>query len=257
MAAHRPTMRRLVEDEVLVRARTFATEGAGALFAGLESRAKRAPPVLELTKHIDMECRAGEGGSCSCRWSSPRAAGSGSTDDSEVPAVSFRARGAGAALREPQAERSESGDRLGLLLGRGRASVLRQLGGPLTTAAGPGEAGPVAVRRRSGCVCGGDRGLYDRLSALDNLRRFAGLYAVEPCDQKRRTAELLDLVGLTGRERERVEGCLPGNAVAAASITCVYGGTMAISDERRYGTLGAVLPSPRIRAPLWFGRALP
>ncbi|MFD4690937.1 ATP-binding cassette domain-containing protein [Streptomyces sp. NPDC058463] len=65
---------------------------------------------------------------------------------------------------------------------------------------------PVAVRRRIGYVFGGDRGLYDRLSALDNLRYFAELYGVEPRDRKRRIAELLDLVGLAGRERERVEG---------------------------------------------------
>ncbi|MEV5972961.1 ABC transporter ATP-binding protein [Streptomyces sp. NPDC051921] len=65
---------------------------------------------------------------------------------------------------------------------------------------------PVAVRRRIGYVFGGDRGLYDRLSALDNLRYFAELYGVEARDQRRRIAELLDLVGLTGRERERVEG---------------------------------------------------
>ncbi|MFJ4901309.1 hypothetical protein [Streptomyces sp. NPDC088727] len=32
---------------------------------------------------------------------------------------------------------------------------------------------------------------------------------------------------------------------------------MAIADERRYGTLGAIPLSPRNRAPLWFGRALP
>lgn len=50
---------------------------------------------------------------------------------------------------------------------------------------------------------------------------------------------------------------LLGNAVVAASTACVYGGTMAIANERRYGTLGAVLLSPRHRAPLWFGRALP
>ncbi|MBO3738240.1 ABC transporter ATP-binding protein [Actinoplanes flavus] len=62
------------------------------------------------------------------------------------------------------------------------------------------------VRRRIGYVFGGDRGLYDRLSALDNLRYFAELYGVPPRDQKRRIAELLELVGLTGRERERVEG---------------------------------------------------
>ncbi|MEU4066595.1 ABC transporter ATP-binding protein [Streptomyces wedmorensis] len=65
---------------------------------------------------------------------------------------------------------------------------------------------PVAVRRRIGYVFGGDRGLYDRLSALDNLRYFAELYGVPAREQKRRIAELLDLVGLLGREKERVEG---------------------------------------------------
>src|SRR5436305_12027242 len=62
------------------------------------------------------------------------------------------------------------------------------------------------VRKRIGYVFGGDRGVYDRLSALDNLRYFAELYAVPARDQKRRIAELLDLVGLAGREKERVEG---------------------------------------------------
>jgi ABC-2 type transport system ATP-binding protein len=62
------------------------------------------------------------------------------------------------------------------------------------------------VRRRIGYVFGGDKGLYERLSALDNLRYFAELYAVPPAVARRRIAELLDLVGLTGREKEKVEG---------------------------------------------------
>jgi ABC-2 type transport system ATP-binding protein len=62
------------------------------------------------------------------------------------------------------------------------------------------------VRQRIGYVFGGDRGLYERLSALDNLRYFAELYGVEPRTQRRRIDELLELVGLAGRERERVEG---------------------------------------------------
>jgi ABC-2 type transport system ATP-binding protein len=62
------------------------------------------------------------------------------------------------------------------------------------------------VRRRIGYVFGGDKGLYDRLSALDNLRYFAELYAVPPRRQRQRIDELLELVGLKGRERERVEG---------------------------------------------------
>jgi ABC-2 type transport system ATP-binding protein len=62
------------------------------------------------------------------------------------------------------------------------------------------------VRKRIGYVFGGDRGLYERLSGLDNLRYFAELYGVDPRLQKRRIQELLDLVGLAGREREKVEG---------------------------------------------------
>ena len=62
------------------------------------------------------------------------------------------------------------------------------------------------VRRRIGYVFGGDRGLYDRLSGLDNLRYFAELYGVDPREQKQRIGALLELVGMTGREGERVEG---------------------------------------------------
>jgi ABC-2 type transport system ATP-binding protein len=65
---------------------------------------------------------------------------------------------------------------------------------------------PREVRRRVGYVFGGDRGLYERLSGLDNLRYFAELYGVPARDQKARIGELLELVGLTGREKERVEG---------------------------------------------------
>ena len=63
-----------------------------------------------------------------------------------------------------------------------------------------------AVRRKIGYVFGGERGAYDRLSGLDNLRYFAELYGVPPKVQKQRIPELLELVGLTGREKDRVEG---------------------------------------------------
>jgi ABC-2 type transport system ATP-binding protein len=62
------------------------------------------------------------------------------------------------------------------------------------------------VRKRIGYVFGGDRGLYERLSALDNLRYFAELYGVSGSAQRRRIDEVLELVGLKGREDERVEG---------------------------------------------------
>jgi ABC-2 type transport system ATP-binding protein len=62
------------------------------------------------------------------------------------------------------------------------------------------------VRKRIGYVFGGERGLYERLSGLDNLRYFAELYGVSGKAQRVRIQEVLELVGLTGRERERVEG---------------------------------------------------
>src|SRR6185437_14999206 len=64
---------------------------------------------------------------------------------------------------------------------------------------------PGSVRQRIGHVFGGDRGLYDRLSALDNLRYFGDLYRVPVREKRQRIDELLELVGLRGRERERVE----------------------------------------------------
>ena len=62
------------------------------------------------------------------------------------------------------------------------------------------------VRKRIGYVFGGDRGLYERLPGLDNLRYFAELYGVPPREQKARIGQVLEVVGLTGREKERVEG---------------------------------------------------
>lgn len=48
-----------------------------------------------------------------------------------------------------------------------------------------------------------------------------------------------------------------GNAVLSTSVVCVFGGTMAVANERRYGTLSAVLLSPRSRTAIFLGRALP
>jgi ABC-2 type transport system ATP-binding protein len=62
------------------------------------------------------------------------------------------------------------------------------------------------VRKRIGYVFGGDRGLYERLSAYDNLRYFAELYGVSGKAQRIRIDEVLELVGMKGREQERVEG---------------------------------------------------
>ncbi len=63
-----------------------------------------------------------------------------------------------------------------------------------------------AIRGRIGFIFGGERGLYWRLSGINNLRYFASLYHVDPEVSDKRIPYLLDLVGLEDRGQERVEG---------------------------------------------------
>ena len=62
------------------------------------------------------------------------------------------------------------------------------------------------IRPRIGFIYGGERGLYWRLNAFDNLRYFANLYHLDPDHAAKRIPELLELVGLGGRGEERIEG---------------------------------------------------
>src|SRR3990172_7295650 len=62
------------------------------------------------------------------------------------------------------------------------------------------------LRGRIGFIFGGERGLYWRLSGIDNLRYFASLYHVDPGVSKQRIPYLLELVGLGDRGPEKVEG---------------------------------------------------
>ncbi len=62
------------------------------------------------------------------------------------------------------------------------------------------------VRRHIGFIFGGERGLYWRLSGIDNLRYFASLYGVEPDVSKKRIPYLLEMVGLHDRGDEKVQG---------------------------------------------------
>ena len=109
----------------------------------------------------------------------------------------------------------EAGETFGLLgpNGAGKTTIIKMLTTLLLPTAGSARvlgfdvaSQPGEIRRRVGYVFGGDRGLYDRLSALDNLRYFAELYGVPARAQRQRIAYVLDLVRLAGRERERVEG---------------------------------------------------
>jgi ABC-2 type transport system ATP-binding protein len=67
-------------------------------------------------------------------------------------------------------------------------------------------AQPEQIRSRIGFIFGGERGLYWRLTGLDNLRYFASLYHVDPDVSAKRIPYLLEMVGLDTRSNEKVEG---------------------------------------------------
>jgi ABC-2 type transport system ATP-binding protein len=109
----------------------------------------------------------------------------------------------------------EQGELFGLLgpNGAGKTTTIKMLITLLLPTSGEARvlgrdvvANAREVRKRIGYVFGGDRGLYERLSAYDNLRYFAELYGVSGNKQRVRIREVLELVGLKGREKERVEG---------------------------------------------------
>jgi ABC-2 type transport system ATP-binding protein len=109
----------------------------------------------------------------------------------------------------------EKGELFGLLgpNGAGKTTTIKMLITLLIPTSGTGRVlgydvvkDAREVRKRIGYVFGGERGVYERLSGYDNLRYFAELYGVPGRVQKQRIEELLELVGLKGREQERAEG---------------------------------------------------
>lgn len=62
-----------------------------------------------------------------------------------------------------------------------------------------------AVRPLIGIVFGGERGLYGRLTARQNLSYWSALYRLPPGIAKGRTADLLERFGLTSRADDRVQ----------------------------------------------------
>jgi ABC-2 type transport system ATP-binding protein len=107
------------------------------------------------------------------------------------------------------------GELFGLLgpNGAGKTTTIKMLTTLLTPTAGQARVlgydvvqEASQIRPRIGFIFGGERGLYWRLSGYDNLRYFANLYHVPPDVQKQRIPGLLELVGLEGREDEKVQG---------------------------------------------------
>jgi len=137
--------RNLLEEEILFRGRTLITEGPDAMLRGLGGRVQWERPHLTLPYQTDI--------SSNLRGTHfylvPVLFARGMRIFSQGPAgsaVSYQARGAAILDRQlgdgppPRAE-PQQGDRLAILVGRGRAAVMRALVAPTTTTAVAGSVG--------------------------------------------------------------------------------------------------------------------
>ena len=96
--------------------------------------------------------------------------------------------------------------------GAGKTTTVRILSTLLTPTSGTArvlgydvENQAKQVRRNTGFILGGERGLYGRITGEQNMRFFAALNHIRPRDAKRRIDQLLDRVGLAEHARTPVE----------------------------------------------------
>ncbi|SCG59961.1 ArsR family transcriptional regulator [Micromonospora inositola] len=130
-----PAMRAALDEEVLHRARALAADGPDALLADLHERVRWDKPVLTLVKPSEWRFAAVDQRLLLIPLIFSRGALTHSTDHPEVIAVSYQARGAVLLADRPApGTPPATTDRLAVLVGRGRAQVLRALSRPATTA---------------------------------------------------------------------------------------------------------------------------
>ncbi|HEX6344807.1 ABC transporter ATP-binding protein [Umezawaea sp.] len=96
--------------------------------------------------------------------------------------------------------------------GAGKTTLCRVLSTVLLPTAGTASVlghdvvtATAAVKRSIGIVFGGDKGLYGRLNARQNLRFWAAMYGLSGRGLGSRVDRLLDRVGLTDRADHRVD----------------------------------------------------
>jgi DNA-binding transcriptional ArsR family regulator len=177
LAPYWPAMRAALDEEVLLRARALAAEGPDALLSGLHPRVRWERPVLTLVKPLEQSFQAVDQRLLLVPLMFSRGALMCSSDHPDVVMVTYQCRGAAVLADGPAPAAGDAGadDRLALLVGRGRATVLRALATPASTT---GLAGALGLAPST---------VSEHLSALQAAgvvhRRRVGrrvLYGLEP-----------------------------------------------------------------------------
>lgn len=92
------------------------------------------------------------------------------------------------------------------------------------------------VRQQLGVLFGGDKGLYNQLNALENMRYFGRLYGMDDPAIMRRSQELLERVQLHDRAHERVESYSRGMKQRLhIAKTLIHNPRIVILDEPTIG----------------------
>ncbi|MGI5860445.1 MAG: ABC transporter ATP-binding protein [Myxococcales bacterium] len=126
--------------------------------------------------------------------------------------------------------------------GAGKTTTVRMLCALLAPSEGEAEicglrlgADDLGVRASVGLLTE-QPGLYDRLSALENLLYFARLYGVEEATARERIGKVLETFGLSGREHERVGGFSKGmRQKLAIARTLIHEPKVVFLDEPTSG----------------------
>ncbi|XVU26912.1 ArsR/SmtB family transcription factor [Actinoplanes sp. CA-054009] len=131
IAPYWPAMRAALDEEVLLRARALAADGPDALLSRLHERIRWERPVLTLIKPLDQHMEAVDKRLLLVPLIFSRGALLCSGDHPSIQMVTYQSRGAAVLADDPT--RPLPDDQLAVLLGRGRASVLRALVVPAST----------------------------------------------------------------------------------------------------------------------------
>jgi sodium transport system ATP-binding protein len=92
------------------------------------------------------------------------------------------------------------------------------------------------VRKRIGILFGGETGLYDRLTARENIAYFGRLYGLERREIEKRTKELAERFGMTGYLDKRVGGFSKGmKQKTAIARALVHDPSVVLFDEPTSG----------------------
>jgi DNA-binding transcriptional ArsR family regulator len=125
-----PQLRAVLEGEMLARARALALSGPSAVLEELHPSVRWRQPVIELYKEKNYDMRLAGRPLVLIPLIFARGVLMGESEDENAVALGYQARGT-AALWAPEAASFDG--RLEMLLGHGRAAVLRALDRPATT----------------------------------------------------------------------------------------------------------------------------